>query len=149
LDGIVSRHGLVDARHLEGTHRADQQAHGLEIQCHRAVGLDAPILQVECARHVGGLGEIGRPVAVAQQPKIGSHVPGQGRGRRGVGLLEVVDRIAVGKGQIGELALVERHMARAADEAPGGAQLIVVLREQEIGARPIRAEERGRQRGKL
>jgi len=149
LNGIVPRDGLVDAWHLEGAHCADQQAHCFEIQRCCAVGRHAPILEVERTRHVGGFGEIGRPIAVAKQPKVGGHVPRQGRGRRGVGLLEVVDRIAVSKCQVGELAPVERHMARTADKASGAAQLVVVLGQQEVRARPICAEESGRKRRKL
>ena len=108
-----------------------------------SVGID-PILLVQGPRHLGAFDKIGRPVAVAQHQQLDPHLLGQRPGRRGVGLRQVVDRVAVGQLQVGDAARVQTDGARGADEAARAAQLVAVLRQDQIGARPVGAQQRGR-----
>ena len=64
-------------------------------------------------------------------------------------LLEVVDRIAVAQLDFRDPPFVQSYVAHAADEATGGAQLIAILRQYQVGARTVHAQQRWRGLGAL
>ena len=129
LERVVAGHRLGNARNAQRADRGHEQADRLQIERNRAVGGYALVLRIERAGHVGRCREIGRPVAVAEDPQVGGHVLAERRRGVRVRLFPVVERIAVLEHQVGQLAAVDGDVAAAADEAAGCAQLVAVLSE--------------------
>ena len=81
--------------------------------------------------------EIRRPVGIPDPPQAGQHIlfqlPRWGKG----GLVEIVNGIGVFHGVGGDFAILDGQYSHRGNEPPGGAQLVFILEQNQIGLRAI------------
>ncbi len=149
LQHVLPRHGLVEPLQAQRLQRLHQPLHRRQIGGDHTVYHHLLVQRIEAGHHLGSSGEIGRPVGIPQHQDLSLHVLQQRRWRRRMRLAEVIHGVAVLKAQFHDAALVQAQQTHATDEAAGGTQFVIVLSDDEVGARLIGAQQVRRQASRL